>query len=221
MENIETVFQREVERVAIKLNNEIRAMSDKELFTFADLSFIETSFGAGKEKSFGIKSIDNGMEHTPSAFEYEQLQKNNTFKQLVSKIGGFSRVQRVESGQMNMEFNIKNVQTFLDSEEGQNYRRESGWCLLVGAPTGCLFIPFFWCVDKKNPSKWKSISGFPDEKYMVLCTSKKLHHQFTLIKKNVFKAVAWVPCNADMQQTVENFQETGVYGSVSHVTITK
>lgn len=94
-----------------------------------------------------------------------------------------------------MEFNLKYVKEFLASEEGQKYRRENGWCLLVGAPTGCLFLPLLWCVEKETPFRWKSISGFPYEKFMMLCTSKNLHEQFKKIEDNVFKAVAWAPVN--------------------------
>jgi hypothetical protein len=177
-------------------------------------------FGPGKEKSFGIESIDSFGEHTPTTSEYDQLKENKAYKRIVQRIGGFSKVQRVKCGEKSMEFNLKHVKEFLASEEGQDYRRESGWCLLVGAPTGCLFLPFFWVVEKQNPDKWKSISGFPDEKHMILCTSRNFHEQFASIEDNVFKAVAWAPINMpgmEMQQSIENFENTGVFGSVSQM----
>lgn len=189
---------------------------------FSDILNTKTTFGPAKEKSFGIESIDSTSEHTPSLSEYSQLQQNDTFKSLVCRIGGFASVKLVECGKKNMEFNLKYVKEFLASEEGQKYRRESGWCLLVGAPTGCLFLPFFWCVEKETPFRWKSISGFPDEKLMMLCTSKNLHEQFNKIEDNVFKAVAWAPVNIygmDTQQSIEDFQDTGVFGSVSEAKI--
>lgn len=191
---------------------------------FSALFGMRTEFGTSEMTSFGIQSIDKHDEHTPSEIEYSALKQNPTFKRLAERIGGFSNVHLVKCGNKDMQYNLRYVQEFLASGEGQKYRRESGWCLLVGAPTGCLFLPFFWCVEKEKPYRWMSISGFPDEKMMMLCTSRDHHKQFAKIEERVFKAVAWFPVNirdkhidSQIQQSVGDFEETGVFGSVSEV----
>lgn len=164
---------------------------------------------------FGIDSIDQSDEHTPTNEEYQKLRSNAKFKGIVRQLGGLQEVKRVKSGTRGMIMNRIHVDNFLKATN--EYKRVVGWCVLVGKPTGVLFLPFFW-LQHKETGQWKSISGFPDESSLLLATSKL--ESFNSIGSHVFKSVALFPC-VENQQTIEDFQRGGVFGSTSlvHVSI--
>ena len=158
---------------------------------------------------FNIDSIDKQDEHTPTNEEYSALRTNILFKRIVKQIGGLRSVRRVKCGTQGMIMNRIHVDDTL--ENTNKYARIAGWCILVGAPTGILFLPFFW-LEHKETGQWKSVSGFTDESSMILATSKL--EGFKSIGSHVFKSVAMFPV-ADTQQTIESFQKNGVFGSTS------
>lgn len=162
---------------------------------------------------FHIASIDNYDEHTPTNEEYSALRTNALFKGIVKQVGGFRDVRRVKCGTQGMVMNRLHVDDFLETTN--EYKRVVGWCILVGAPTGILFLPFFW-LEHKETGRWKSVSGFTDEISMILATSKL--DDFNSIGSHVFKSVAMFPC-LDTQQTIHSFQKTGVFGTTSLVTV--
>ena len=170
---------------------------------------VPTSVNTG----FNMDSIDNHDEHTPTDEEYRALRTNAKFKWIVKQIGGFREVRRVKCGTQGMIMNRIHVDDLLKKTD--EYKRVSGWCILVGAPTGILFLPFFW-LEHNETGQWKSVSGFPDEVSLILATSKL--EEFNSIGSHVFKSVAMFPC-VDTQQTIDSFHKTGVFGSTSLVSV--
>jgi hypothetical protein len=176
------------------------------------------SFSRPIRTGLGITSIDELEEHTPTLAEWAALRRSSVFKTMVRTIGGLESVKRIKNGRLGMATNYHHVVDYV--REVPDAAMIGGWLILVGIPTGVLFIPHFWA---DTPRGWHAISGMSDESFVMLATPKQdwAKLAFNLIKQDgsCFHSVAMFPMLPGAHQTANQFSESGAMGTTSRIKI--
>jgi hypothetical protein len=163
-----------------------------------------------------LRFLTHMDEHTPLKEEWEQIRRDPMCRSFFRSIGGIKQPKLVRCGPHAMFKNWGHVQSYMSDNPAA--RLVSGWCLLVGKPTGLLAIPFFWVRER---DAWYSVCGFEDERVIMLCESKDpvVCAAFKEIELSgqTWRSVAINPIIPTQHQTCEEFVSTNYTGNVSSI----